>query len=312
MPAGRRRSIFMNQNERVIILGASGFIGRWVARAVPASVSIFSVVRDLAASGSLIGTAVELDLHDSSELRKLFADIRPSVVFNLAGYGVDPLESDEKLGEELNAELPRRICDALRNHPESLLIHAGTALEYGAATGDLAEETKTQPTTWYGQTKLAGTETILEASVRSIVARLFTVYGPGEHAGRLLPSLIETSQKQKEIDLTAGTQKRDFTYVEDVAEGMIRLAELHQERNTLVNLATGKLHSVREFVETVARVLQIPQKHLHFGKLPTRESEMQHDNVSTERLRKLIQWTPSTSIEIGIRRTMSFLESLPK
>jgi UDP-glucose 4-epimerase len=307
MQAGRLRSIIqagdtMNENTRAIILGASGFIGRWVARAVPESANTFLVMR--AFSKFLKGTVVELDLLDSSELHKLFKDIRPSIVFNLAGYGVDPLERDEKLGEELNAELPRRICEALRNHPGSLLIHAGTALEYGVATGNLAEETEPQPTTWYGKTKLAGTKTILESSVRSIVARLFTVYGTGEHRGRLLPSLIEAAENKTEIDLTAGTQKRDFTYVEDVADSFIRLAGLRHQQSTLVNVATGKLHSVREFVEMAARILQIPHEHLRFGKLPIRGTEMAHDDVSTEHLRKLIQWTPSTPIDVGILKTV--------
>jgi nucleoside-diphosphate-sugar epimerase len=299
----------MNEDTRVIVLGASGFIGGWVSRAIPESARTFLVMRDLASAKSLKRTAIELDLLDSSELRQLFNDVRPSVIFNLAGYGVDPMERDEKLGEEINAELPRRICDALRNHSDSLLIHAGTALEYGIATGNLAEETEPQPTTWYGQTKLAGTKTILESSVRSIVARLFTVYGPGEHRGRLLPSLIEAAENKREIDLTAGIQKRDFTYVQDVADGLIRLAGLRHEQSTLVNLATGKLHTVREFVETAAHTLQIPQKLLHFGKLPTRESEMHHENVSTERLRNLIKWTPSTTIEVGIQKTVRSNES---
>ena len=297
----------MNHDTRVIILGASGFIGRWVARTIPQDVKTFLVMRDASAAHKHPG--IELDLFDSTGLYKLFAEIRPNIIFNLAGYGVDPLERDEKLGKELNTELPRRICDALRNHSDSLLIHAGTALEYGVARGNLAEETEPQPTTWYGQTKLAGTQAIVESPVRSIVARLFTVYGAGEHPGRLLPSLIEAARNKTEIDLTAGTQKRDFTYVEDVADGLIRLAGIRDERCTLVNLATGKLHTVREFVETAARILRIPQKHLRFGKLPTRESEMRHENVSTERLRNLIKWTPSTTIEVGIQKTVRTNES---
>jgi UDP-glucose 4-epimerase len=293
----------MNKNARVIVLGASGFIGRWIASALPENVNAFLVMRDLASSAPN-HTVIELDLLDSNGLTKLFADIRPTVIFNLAGYGVDPLERDEKLGQEVNAELPRRLCEVLQHYPDSLLIHTGTALEYGIATGNLDEETEPQPTTWYGKSKLAGTMAILESSVRSIVARLFTVYGPGEHQGRLLPSLMEAAQNNTEIDLTTGTQKRDFTYVEDVADGFMRLARSRPDRNTLVNFASGKLHSVREFVEMAARILQIPQKHLHFGKLPIRETEMAHDNVSTERLQKLIQWTPSTSIEVGIQKTV--------
>ena len=81
--------------------------------------------------------------------------------------------------------------------------------------------------------------------MRAVTARLFTVYGPGEHCGRLLPSLIEAARAEKPLELTAGTQLRDLTYVEDVAEGLLRLGLAQAEPGSVVNLATGHLTMVR-------------------------------------------------------------------
>jgi nucleoside-diphosphate-sugar epimerase len=311
------------KNARVIVLGASGFVGRWVARNIPLTATSYLVVRDpnaargLASAYNLRGTIVQLDVTDLSGIRQLFAEVQPSIVFNLAGYGVDPLERDVHLAQQINEELPRAICDFLKTHQDlkwngQHLIQAGSALEYGIAKGILTEELKPQPTTSYGISKLAGTTAVLESSLRATAARLFNVYGPGEHSGRLLPSLIETAKTGKELSLTAGTQRRDFTYIEDVAESLVRLGLVHGKFDLPVNVATGKLHSVREFTEVAARILEIPVARLHFGALPFRQEEMNHEGVSVERLNLLLKWIPATSIESGVRKTISFLESLPE
>ncbi|NIP76477.1 MAG: NAD-dependent epimerase/dehydratase family protein, partial [Xanthomonadales bacterium] len=75
----------------------------------------------------------------------------------------------------------------------------------------MAEDSVPNPTTLYGRSKLAGTLQFRRAcqrtGLRGLTARLFTVYGPGEHPGRLLPSLIEAAETDEPLELTAGLQK---------------------------------------------------------------------------------------------------------
>jgi len=186
-------------------------------------------------------------------------------------------------------------------------VHAGSALEYCNVAGDLSEDGPTNPTTFYGKTKLEGTRAVAGSEalgVRGVAARLFTVYGPGEHAGRLLPSLIASAHSGEALELTAGTQQRDFTYVQDVAEGLLKLGTTTAIPGGIVNLASGRLTSVRAFAETAARLLTIPQTNLKFGAIPTRMEEMSHCPVSIVRLRRTTGFVPSTGIEEGIRRTL--------
>jgi nucleoside-diphosphate-sugar epimerase len=75
----------------------------------------------------------------------------------------------------------------------------------------------------------------------------------------------------------------------------------------VVNVATGRLVTVRQFVETAAQALQIPSDALKFGKIPNRREEMSHGEVSVCRLRDLLGWVPSTSIQDGIRDTVALL-----
>lgn len=306
----------------IAVIGAAGFIGRWVSRMLTAAGAHLHTSIHSRSDASVLAAydiaceCVVLDVTDTTRLREWLSNIRPAVVFNLAGYGVRRVERDERIAWRVNASFLCELCAAVESchddaWPGQALIHAGSALEYGAIDGDLSEDSAPNPTTLYGRSKLAGSLNLQHEchrlAVRGLTARLFTVYGPGEPRGRLLPSLIEATRTGTPIELTAGTQRRDFTYVEDVADGLLRLGLCRDVRpGSIVNLASGRLHSVREFVETAAQLLDIPRHLLRFGAIPTRPEEMSHADVNNARLRALTGWAPSHLISAGIANTMQF------
>lgn len=307
---------------RVFVLGASGFIGRWVARALCAQgAEVCLSVRDKGPAEAVFrrygvqGEIIEADLADAKVVKELFQKIKPTITFNLTGYGVKPGERDEEAAHRINTHLVEVLCEAVAQVRDPKwqgqdILHVGSALEYGTIGGNLSEDSTPNPTTAYGRTKLAGTNSLSRAckseAIRGLTARLFTVYGPGEHEGRLLPSLLDAARTGKSLKLTSANQKRDFTYVEDVAEGLLRCGLATTKPREIVNLATGRLTTVRCFVETAARILQISGARLKFGALPTRCEEMEHDEVAVEHLQQLLGWAPSVTIEQGIRKTADF------
>jgi len=303
------------------VLGAGGFIGRRVCRIlVQLGAEVIGAYRSPTV-GLRGGTAIGVDLTVPGSARALVSAQRPSLTLNLAGYGVSPGQGDPQLAQRLNADLPRELALACAEWadpawPGQHLVHAGSALEYGTAPGNLAEDTPPNPTTLYGQSKLGGTRAIAEASargsVRAITTRLFSVYGPGEPVHRLLPSLRQAASGTAPIPLTAGEQRRDFTYVDDVVEGMLRVGSMAGGETTIINLATGVLTPVAGFVRTAAAQLGIVPERLQFGALPTRPTEMAHDPVTTAALVRLTGWQPVTSVPDGIRRTVAETDSSPR
>ncbi len=321
METGTRASLPAKIEARsILVFGSSGFIGRWVSRRLCGQgTKPFLVVRDEKAAERVFadyeieGEVIRADLRRLDSVAEIIGKIKPDVVFNLAGYGVDRSERDEAMAYRINAELVETICKAMAanrnsNWPGQQIVHVGSALEYGEIGGNLAEDSSVNPTTLYGKSKLMGTNLLTrccrEFGISGITARLFTVYGAGEHDGRLLPSLLKAATDGQPLQLTAGEQKRDFTYVEDVAEGLLRLAACKSQAGEIVNLATGRLTAVRGFIETAASILNIPENKLQFGAIPTRAEEMQHDPVTVDRLRGLIDWTPPTDIAEGIQQTV--------
>lgn len=293
-----------------LVLGASGFIGAWVARTLDQHGAILHTVVRTPGSAPA-GHVTIADLAREGSIAAVLARVRPAIVFNLAGYGVDHSERDSASMDALNSRLVSELCEALRTLASDAwtglrLVHVGSALEYGAVSGTLAESMTPNPTTDYGRTKLAGTERVIGSAasgLRATVARPFTVYGPGEHSGRLLPSLLTAAKTGGRVGLSHGRQRRDFTYVEDVAEGLLRLGINDRSQGQIVNLATGVLTSVRTFAETAAAVFELEPASLDFGAVRVRDEEMFHGDVDVARLKQVLAWWPRTSVADGIRRT---------
>ena len=310
---------------RAVVLGSTGFIGRWVARGLcNAGAKVILPVRNRVAAEAVFneyginGDICELDLLDEQSVRFLYRETRPTVTFNLAGYGVDREEQNEELAYQTNVDLIGTVCSAIsevRDHGWAGLdiVNVGSAMEYGQTEGNLVEDSDAKPTTLYGKSKLAGTKA-LAGSCRSygfkgLTARLFSVYGPGEPQQRLLPTLVHAAQNGNPIPMTAGMHKRDFVYVEDVAESLLRLGLTASRPGEVVNVATGFLSSVRTFAEIAADTIGINHERLKFGSLPTRLEEMNHAPVTVERLRALIGFAPKTMIASGVRKTLQFQRS---
>jgi UDP-glucose 4-epimerase len=307
---------------RAIVLGSTGFIGRWVARGLcNAGAKVFLPVRDRVVAEVIFneygvdGDIYEMDLRDFGTLQSIYKDCRPTVTFNLAGYGVDRDEQNEELAFQINSDLVKSVCVAISQTRDSAwtgrdIVNVGTAMEYGLAGGNLAEDSLARPATLYGKSKLAGTQSLADCCrryrIKGVTARLFSVYGPGELPGRLLPTLIQAARHTADIPLTEGKHKRDFVYVEDVAEILLRLGSTSPQPGEVVNLATGTLNTVRTFVETAADNLGIGHERLKFGMLPTRLEEMNHESVTNRRLSELTGLTPKTTISHGIRKTLLF------
>ena len=280
------------------VVGGTGFIGRWV-------------VRKLVEEGACVCL---ISREDTANPEAAYLRVQPSITFNLAGYGIDPAERDEAAALHVNAVLPGMLAEAAAATRDPAwrgqhFVHVGSAAEYGDAGGDLREDGPTRPVTLYAKTKWRGTQAVAEKSqalgLRAITARLFTVYGPGERAGRLLPSLIGAGKTGRTLDLSSGMQRRDFTYVEDAAQGLLKLGLVTSETcGATVNLATGRLTTVRAFIEIAAEILGVPFESLNFGAIPATAHEMEHEAVTLNRLERLIGWIPSTGIAGGVRRTL--------
>jgi nucleoside-diphosphate-sugar epimerase len=137
--------------------------------------------------------------------------------------------------------------------------------------------------------------------VRFFNLQLQHPYGPGDTAGKFVPFIVADCLAGKEIKLTLGDQRKDFTHIDDVMDAILLLlsracgldAGYHH-----FECGSGKAITVREFVETIHALTGSTSK-LHFGALPYREGEIMFSQADTARLCEL-GWAPRRSLREGI------------
>jgi dTDP-glucose 4,6-dehydratase len=194
------------------------------------------------------------------------------------------------------------------------VVAVGSSSEYSAigATVPIDENSSLETAKLYGASKAAGGMLALASGAACglpvAVVRLFNVYGPGEASHRLLPSLIAGLGKNQPVKLSAGTQVRDFVYVDDACNGLVAVLNAlisTQLPSGAYNLATSKGHTVAEFAQYVCEALDAPAELLQLGALPMRPDDLPYVVGNAKKLKNACGWHAGTSLEEGIKRALA-------
>ena len=168
------------------------------------------------------------------------------------------------------------------------------------------------PISPYSFAKTAGThfiQTIARTeNFPGVVLRLFLVYGPGQDKKRFLPQVIEACLKNESFETSVGKQLRDFCYVEDVVEAMLKAATIANAKGRVVNVGSGLPISIREMIEKVIRVTG-GGKPL-WGAFPLRKSENMALYPDTKIAKELLEWISRTDLDEGLEKTVAFYRTV--
>lgn len=296
---------------RVLVTGASGFVGRAVVpRLIDASYEVHAVSRDAtrpAVDGVVLHRA---DLLDRAETEALVDAVRPSHLLHLAWYTTPGrFWSSEQNLAWVGASLD--LARAFAAVGGRRAVVTGSCAEYDLTDGRCSEtRTPLRPASLYGACKHAVQEVLAAHSASAgyshAWARIFHPYGPAEQPERLVPSVIRSALTGRPVDLSEGHQERDFVFVDDVAEGLVRL--LGSDLEGAVNIGSGRSTSVRSLVAMIADAVATPAE-LRFGARAAAEAEPALIVADTARSRDDLGWTPAVPLAEGIDRTVSWWRS---
>lgn len=141
--------------------------------------------------------------------------------------------------------------------------------------------------------------------LRFINVLLQHMYGPGDDASKFTTHVLHACHRNaSELKLTAGEQKRDFIYIDDVVSAYSTLLDQRTLLEPVLNIEVGSsvAPTIREFVETVHR-LTASHTELLFGALPYRADEAMHCQADISRMNTL-GWQPKFDLEAGLKRTI--------
>lgn len=293
--------------SRVLVTGASGFIGRHtLTRLVERGFEVHAVARSAPSDGSE-ATWHETDLLEPGAPERLVRDSRPSHLLHLAWFAT-PGEFWSSPQNHRWLEASTNLVRAFATTGGERVVVAGTCAEYDWASGLCVEgETPLKPATLYGRCKHMlheRTQQITqEAGIAAVWGRAFFVYGPGEDPNRLVASVIRSLLRGEEARCTPGYQVRDFLHVEDVADALV--AFFDPRAAGAINIASGTPTRVRDLVELIADAAG-RRDLLRFGALPKPPGEPPVLVADVRRLRDELGWVPHLSLEEGVRQTVEW------
>lgn len=290
-------------NSRILVTGGSGFLGTHLCRRLceqGIEVHATSRVERTEADSGIHWW--QCDWSDLAAIRNLFREVKPEVVYHLAGVvSADP-----------SSEFVLPTFHSLLVSTVNLLT---VATELGCRrillAGSLRDPQHSGPN-WepvpmspYEAAKWAGSgygrmfHTLYGVPV--VILRPFMTYGPGQDSNKLIPSVIRSVLRGETPRLSSGRWEADWVYVDDVIEGFIRGGYVPNIEGSTIDLGTGLLTSVRTVVEDLVKIMGASVDPV-FGALsdrpmePTRVANLKVAEAS-------LGWTPAISLPEGLRRT---------
>ncbi|MFJ3985726.1 NAD-dependent epimerase/dehydratase family protein [Streptomyces fungicidicus] len=238
---------------RVLLIGANGYIGRFVADRLLADPAV-----QLTALGRGDDADVRFDLATGSPgaLTRFLDAVHPGVVVNCAGT----TRGGARELTRHNTVAVATVCEALRRSGcGARLVQIGCGSEYGPSQpgSSTAEDAVPRPGGPYGVSKLAATELVLGSGLDAVVLRVFSPVGPGTPAGSPLGRLAEAMRRAMqsgdgELKLGGLGTQRDFIDVRDVARA-VHAASLSAAQG-VINIGSGRAVRLRDAAGILARV----------------------------------------------------------
>jgi len=307
--------------KRVILTGGTGFVGANLARRlVRDGHEVHLLVRPNYQPWRIeqIRPDVrlhELHLHDSEAVARVVSQIRPDWVFHLAVHGAYSWQTDWEQMVQTNIQATMSLVSACLETGFEAFVNTGSSSEYGFKDHAPAESELLEPNSHYAVTKAAATlfcrHTAQTRQVHLPTLRLYSVFGPYEDPGRLLPTLIMHGLKGELPPLADPPVARDFVYVDDVVEAYLLAANVPtSEWGPIYNLGTGVQTTLQEVVEVARRVLNIrPQP--AWNTTPNRSWDAKVWVSDNRKIRAQLGWHPRNAFAEGFRLMVDWFRQGP-
>lgn len=297
-------------NNQVLLTGGSGFLGKHMAVFLKnKAVDVLAIGRNPCPVPGVHNILVpELT---AAQIERVLTEnqIKIDAIVHLAAAGVHPNDRNHDTLLQMNTLLPAKLVAIAHKFGAKAMVMAGSSAEYADSKimQPWDEHAVLQSSKLYGATKAAGGICALSqaALLDMPVAwmRLFNMYGAGELPHRLFPSLLSSLMAEKPVDISAGTQLRDFIYVADVCEALwVTLNALMTKKMVRgpYNVCTGVAHSVKDFARAMADYLGADPDLLRFGALPMRPDDLPYVVGNAAALQAATGWTSTYSLQQGV------------
>ena len=314
--------------QRILVTGGAGFIGSHLVEHLLADggfdVTVLDDFDDFydpeikrrnieACAGNPRFRLVDGGIRDDALIDRLVGE-RPDVVVHLAARaGVRPSIRDPLLYEDVNVRGTLVILEAMRRHARRRLVFASSSSVYGATSRApfREDDPADRPISPYAATKRAG-ELLLATyhhlyGIESAALRFFTVYGPRQRPEMAIARFSRLILEGEPVPVFGdGTMRRDFTWIEDIIQGVRAAIDRVEGRGFQVyNLGESETTTLIDLVRLIEEAAGRPAR---IDWRPPEPGDVPLTSADIDKARRELGYHPRTPIREGIRKYVAWLK----
>jgi nucleoside-diphosphate-sugar epimerase len=311
------------RGKRVLVTGSDGFMGsHLVERLVHLGATVTAFTRGTSTHGTSqlslknlpAATGVERVIAGNvanPETTRIIEDAEPDIILHLAAEAYVQRSFDHPAEVfAVNAVGTLHVLEAARRLPklERVVITSSSEV-YGSMVRNDAinEDHPLNPTSPYAASKVAadrlGYSYITTYGIPISIIRPFNFYGP-RHTYDVIPKFIRLALRGEDLTVYGtGLQRRDFTYVDDMARAFLLMASHPAAVGQVVNFGSGRSHAIGEIAERIVSLTGAGSRIVHDH---ARLAEVDHLICDARKAFDLFEWRAMTSIEDGLRQNIEW------
>ena len=292
--------------KKILIIGGSGFIGLNLILKIIRNkyFEVTSVSRSIPNKLKKIKKLkiIKADFTKFSLITKKLKNKKYDFVINLGG---NINHKDKKETNESQFILCKNLVDYFKNKNISLFLQGGSSLEYGVSKNKNFENDNCKPNSFYGQSKLKATKYIQKSGINYIILRLYQIYGPYQKVNRIIPLAITQLQENLTFNSTSGLQIRDFLYVDDLTNLILKIIKKKNKTYGIFNVGSGQPITIKKILN---KIIEINGGTVFFGEEKMRKDEAKILYPSINKIKKYYNWEPKIKILKGLKKTIKYYE----
>lgn len=240
-----------------------------------------------------------------AELQAILPQKVDAIVHLAARAGVRPSIDHPLLYQQTNVLGTQLLLDFARQTGVPQFVFASSSSVYGVNKNlPWQEEERLNPISPYAMTKLAGEMAGHVAShldgLRFIALRFFTVFGPGQRPDLAIHKFIRAIERRQPIPVYGdGSTSRDYTYVDDIVQGVLAAISYTATSFEIINLGNHYAVSLNELVQTIE---EVTGKKAQINRQPDQPGDVPHTFANIHKAKRLLNYNPTTSLKQGIEQ----------
>ncbi len=302
------------KNSSILVVGGTGFIGYHLAKK-----SLFKGLQVTSISSN-----PPKKIRHLSKVKYIICDITKKnilkkninkpfdYVVNLSGY-VD--HSNKKKTYKSHYLGCKNLTDIFLKKRPKAFVQIGSCIEYGNLKSPQKENNNFNlklTKTVYGKAKLLASMHLLNLFKKnnfpSIILRLYLAYGPKQDTNRFLPIVINSCIKNEKFPCSKGNQLRDFIYVSDVVDAIVKSLTKEDIKGQIINVGSGKPRKIKSIIEQVKKITK--GGYPEYGKIKFRKDEILKLYPSINKISKILGWKPKTNFNQGLAKTINYYKTI--